>query len=79
MHSLQAAVWAIARTTNFRSAILLAANLGEDADTTAAVTGQIAGAIYARSGIPEEWRHRLAWRERIEDTAERLVAASMAR
>jgi ADP-ribosyl-[dinitrogen reductase] hydrolase len=71
-------VWALARTTSFRSAILLAANLGEDADTTAAVTGQIAGAIYARSGIPEEWLHRLAWRERIEVTAERLVAASMA-
>jgi ADP-ribosylglycohydrolase len=38
-------------TTNFRSAILLAANLGEDADTTAAVAGQLAGALYGVSGV----------------------------
>jgi ADP-ribosyl-[dinitrogen reductase] hydrolase len=76
VHSLQAAVWAVARTTNFRSAILLAANLGEDADTTAAITGQLAGAIYGRSAIPHDWLRQLAWRERIETTAARLFAQS---
>lgn len=60
VHTLQAAVWAVSRTTDFRSAILLAANLGEDADTTAAVAGQIAGAVYGLSGIPGEWLERLA-------------------
>lgn len=75
VRSLQAAVWAVARTTNFRSAVLLAANLGNDADTTAAVAGQLAGAIYGLAGIPREWLDTLAWRERIEDTAERLFDA----
>lgn len=77
VHSLQAAAWAVARTTSFRSAVLLAANLGEDADTTAAITGQLAGAIYGRSAIPQEWLDQLAWRERIEDTARRLFDDSM--
>jgi len=78
VHSLQAAVWAVARTTDFRSAILLAANLGEDADTTAAVTGQLAGAIYGLSGIPSDWLDRLAWRDELENLAGRLFDASIA-
>jgi ADP-ribosyl-[dinitrogen reductase] hydrolase len=61
---LNAAFWAVSRMTNFRSAILLAANLGEDADTTAAVAGQLAGAMYGAKGIPAEWIAKLAWRER---------------
>ena len=72
VHSLQAAVWAVSRTTSFRSAVLLAANLGEDADTTAAITGQLAGAAYGLSGIPLEWLEPLAWRQRIEATADDL-------
>ena len=70
--SLQAAVWAVSRTTDFRSAILLAANLGDDADTTAAISGQLAGALYGLSGIPEAWLDALAWRERLEQTAQDL-------
>jgi ADP-ribosyl-[dinitrogen reductase] hydrolase len=72
VHSLQAAVWAVARTTSFRSAVLLAANLGEDADTTAAIAGQLAGAVYGVSGIPAEWVERLAWSDRIAQMADRL-------
>jgi ADP-ribosyl-[dinitrogen reductase] hydrolase len=72
---LNAALWAVTRTTNFRSAILLAANLGDDADTTAAVAGQLAGAIYGLSGIPREWLERLAWRPRIESLAGQLFEA----
>jgi len=78
VHSLQAAVWAVARTTNFRSAILLAANLGEDADTTAAIAGQLAGAIYGLKGIPREWLDRLAWRGDIEELAVTLFDAGWA-
>lgn len=66
VESLHAALWAVSRTSSYRSAVLLAANLGRDADTTAAIAGQIAGALYGASTIPAKWLHRLAWRERIE-------------
>lgn len=72
---LNAALWAVSRTTSFRSAILLAANLGDDADTTAAVAGQLAGATYGVSGIPAEWLERLAWRFKIEAMADQLFKA----
>ena len=65
-HSLEAALWCVGRTASFRDAVLLAANLGEDADTTAAITGQLAGALYGLDGIPSEWLGKLAWAERIE-------------
>lgn len=74
VHSLEAALWCIGRTSDFRSAVLLAANLGDDADTTAAITGQLAGALYGASGIPPEWRDRLAWRDRLETAARALLA-----
>ena len=75
VQSLQAAVWAVSRTTDFRSAVLLAANLGDDADTTAAIAGQLAGAVYGMTGIPDDWLAVVAWRERLEITAERLFNA----
>jgi ADP-ribosyl-[dinitrogen reductase] hydrolase len=69
---LEAALWCFLRTESYREAILMAANLGDDADTTAAVCGQIAGAYYGVQGIPAEWRAKLALGERIETLAERL-------
>jgi len=72
---LEAALWAFHTTGNFREAILRAVNLGDDADTTAAVCGQIAGAFYGEEGIPAEWRARLAKREVIEKLAEALYRA----
>lgn len=66
LHSLEAAMWCFARTSNFRDAVLLAANLGDDADTTAAITGQLAGAFYGLEAISAEWRQKLAWGEKIE-------------
>lgn len=65
------------RTGDYRAAVLGAANLGEDADTTAAITGQLAGALYGASGIPESFLNRLAWRDRITAAAERLFEASL--
>jgi ADP-ribosyl-[dinitrogen reductase] hydrolase len=50
--SLEAALWCFYRTSTFEEAVLQAANLGDDADTTAAICGQIAGAYYGESGIP---------------------------
>lgn len=77
--SLHAGLWAVSRTSTFRDAVLLAANLGEDADTTAAVAGQIAGALYGVAGIPGGWLGRLAWRERIERMAGDLFDAGSVR
>ena len=67
--ALEASLWCIARTADFSSAVLMAANLRDDADTTAAITGQLAGALYGASGIPERWRDTLAWCPRIANMA----------
>ena len=57
--------------------MLTAANLGEDADTTAAIAGQLAGARYGLSGIPQAWLDKLAWKERIEQVAGELFEAGI--
>lgn len=73
---LEAALWCFAHTESFHDAILAAANLGDDADTTAAVCGQIAGAYYGDSGIPSIWLDKLYWRTEISDLADRLYAVN---
>jgi ADP-ribosyl-[dinitrogen reductase] hydrolase len=70
--ALEAAIWAVAGASDFRDAVLRAANLGDDADTTAAIYGQIAGAYYGAKGIPTEWREKVYMRALIEDYAGRL-------
>jgi ADP-ribosyl-[dinitrogen reductase] hydrolase len=70
--SLEAALWAFHRTSSFRDAILAATNLGDDADTVAAICGQIAGAYYGCGGFPKNWRNQLAKRELIEKLADGL-------
>ena len=57
---LEAALWVFYSTDNFRDAVLAAANLGDDADTTAAVCGQIAGACYGTEAMPKDWLQKLA-------------------
>lgn len=74
-HSLEAAMWCVGRTGCFADAVVLAANLGEDADTTAAITGQLAGAIYGAGCIIGAWKNTLAWSDRIEELARQLFAA----
>ena len=76
--SLEAALWAFAHSTSFREGALLAVNLGDDADTTGAVFGQLAGAYYGASGIPAEWRARLAKLDLIEGYAVRLFDKAIA-
>lgn len=61
--TLDAARWAVGTTRDFRSAVLKAVNLGDDADTVGAVTGQIAGALYGLRAIPPEWLEKLAWND----------------
>jgi ADP-ribosyl-[dinitrogen reductase] hydrolase len=74
IHTLEAALWSFHRTTSFRDAVLTAVNLGEDADTTGAVCGQLAGACYGLDEIPSDWLSRLAMRDTIESLADRLAA-----
>jgi ADP-ribosyl-[dinitrogen reductase] hydrolase len=74
---LEAALWCFVHTDSFREAILEAVNLGDDADTTAAVCGQLAGAYYGRDSIPSDWLSRLAMRDVIAEWAERLVTAAL--
>lgn len=76
--TLEAALWAVDTTDNFASALRLAVNLGGDADTVGAVTGQFAGARYGLSGIPASWRQTLAWHDRIVALAQALVRGSTA-
>jgi ADP-ribosyl-[dinitrogen reductase] hydrolase len=73
---LEAAIWSFETTDSFEAAVLRAANLGDDADTTAAVCGQIAGAFYGLNGIPSRWRDRLHDAAAIRDLADQLFDAA---
>ena len=73
VHTLEAALWCVDRSAEFSDAVLLAANLADDADTVAAVTGQIAGALWGKNAIPRHWLDRLAWRDEIESRARQLI------
>jgi ADP-ribosyl-[dinitrogen reductase] hydrolase len=70
--SLEGALWSFWNSESFEESILTAVNLGDDADTTAAVCGQMAGAFYGEEGIPSQWLDRLALREEIVKMAEGL-------
>jgi ADP-ribosyl-[dinitrogen reductase] hydrolase len=72
VESLEAALWCFATTDNFEQSILKAANLGDDADTTAAICGQVAGAYYGQAGIPKDWLDKLVMRNEISQLAENL-------
>lgn len=72
LHTLEASVWCLLNTGNYRDAVLKAVNLGEDTDTTAAVTGGLAGLLYGIESIPEEWLKLIARSNDIEDLALRL-------
>lgn len=74
--SLETALWCFAHSGDFESAILAAANLGNDADTTAAIAGQLAGAYYGVRQIPAPWMERLHMRDEIESMASALFRAA---
>ena len=72
VRSLEAALWAFHRSSSFREGALLAVNLGDDADTTGAVYGQLAGAFYGQNDILEEWRTQVTRSREILALADRL-------
>lgn len=72
VHTLEASIWSLLTTNNYKEAVLKAVNLGEDTDTTGAVTGGLAGLLYGIDNIPKKWRHEIVRFNDIEDLAERL-------
>ena len=76
VESLEAALWAFHRGRDFREGAFMAVNLGDDADTTGAVFGQLAGAYYGAGGIPPGWRSRIVRVKEIEALAVRLHDAA---
>ena len=72
VESMEAALWAFHKSQNFREGALLSVNLGDDADTTAAIYGQVAGAYYGAEAIPTEWRERLTMVTEITAMADSL-------
>ena len=58
--TLEAALWCLLNTDNYKDCVLKAVNLGDDTDTVAAVAGGLAGMYYGVDSIPKEWLHQLA-------------------
>ncbi len=76
IESLESALWCFYHSDSYEEAILKSANIGNDADTTAAICGQIAGAYYGLSGIPAHWKSKLAMYSEIIEMAGQLVSRS---
>ncbi|MBK7341732.1 MAG: ADP-ribosylglycohydrolase family protein [Saprospiraceae bacterium] len=72
VQSLEAALWCLLTTSSYADAVLIAVNLGEDTDTTAAVCGGLAGLHYGVDSIPTAWRENLAKANQIEELSKRL-------
>ena len=73
--SLEAALWAFHKAETFEEAVLKAVNLGDDADTTGAICGQLAGAFWGESNIPETLRAGLARRDMLEGALGGILGA----
>ena len=76
VHTLEAALWSIHTTHSFEEALIKAVNLGHDADTVGAVTGQIAGALYGVQNIPARWKDALVKSDHLENTLTSLLTVS---
>jgi ADP-ribosylglycohydrolase len=76
LKTLEAALWAFYCSNTFEDGCLMAVNLGNDADTTGAIYGQLAGAFYGETGIPTRWLSTLAHREQIIGIADEIYRLS---
>jgi ADP-ribosyl-[dinitrogen reductase] hydrolase len=72
LHSLEASFWCLLTTNSYKEAVLKAVNLGEDTDTTGAITGGLAGLLYGFDSIPKEWIEVLARKDDIDDLCNRF-------
>lgn len=75
IHTLEAALWCLLTTSSYSEAVLKAVNLGEDTDTTAAVTGGLAGLYYGVENIPSAWIEQIARKDDIIALADQLEQA----
>ncbi|WP_205511657.1 ADP-ribosylglycohydrolase family protein [Longitalea arenae] len=73
--TIQAAMYCFMQTDNYSDAVLMAVNMGDDTDTTAAVTGGLAGLYYGFESIPEKWRKEIKRSNEIHDLCDRLSKA----
>jgi ADP-ribosylglycohydrolase len=73
VHCLEASLWCLLRSSSYAECALAAVNLGEDADTTGAVAGGLAGLAYGRAAIPVDWVQALARNGEIEALAARFA------
>jgi ADP-ribosylglycohydrolase len=73
--TLEAALWSLLNTDNYKDCVLKAVNLGEDTDTVAAVTGGLAGMFYGVDSIPKDWLKQLARRDYIEKLCEEFYCS----
>jgi len=74
IHTLEASIWCLLTTVNYKDAVLKAVNLGQDTDTTGAVAGGLAGILYGIDDIPAHWMTQLARQKDIDELATRLTA-----
>lgn len=72
LHSLEASLWCFLNSESYAEAVLKAVNLGEDTDTTGAITGGIAGIYYGFKNIPQDWIAELVRKDDIEELCEKL-------
>lgn len=72
LHSLEASLWCFLNSESYSEAVLKAVNLGEDTDTTGAITGGLAGIYYGFENIPQEWIDELVRKDDIEKLCEKL-------
>lgn len=77
--TLQSAFWAVTRHDTFEDAIVAAVNLGQDADTTGAVAGALAGAKWGHQAVPARWRDALLPHDELQTLADRLLELSLSR
>ncbi|MBK9412043.1 MAG: ADP-ribosylglycohydrolase family protein [Bacteroidetes bacterium] len=73
LHTLEASIWCLLTTDNYKDAVLKAVNLGEDTDTTGAVTGGLAGLLYGFENMPSNWVKQIARHDDIANLADRLA------
>lgn len=73
LDTLQAAVWAFLETKTLESCVVLAANLGGDADTIAAVAGALSGAFYGEEKLPVRWRRNVLAGDELASLADGLI------
>lgn len=71
--TLEAALWCFGTTDSLETALLTAANLGDDCDTVAAITGQLAGCHYGKNDIPAAWLEVITDKDRIVELATQLI------